>query len=86
MPLLGAACPVDLTPDFEGMTPTDKNDAPRVSRKPWHRIWPLAGIGVALLVNAAWISLLGYAVAKLLAGDAGLSRAPNVQNMTHSAE
>ena len=53
------------------MTPTDKNDAPRGLRKPWHRIWPLAAIGVALLVNAAWIGLLGYALAKLLAGDAG---------------
>jgi hypothetical protein len=29
-------------------------------------IWPLAGLFLALLVNAAWIGFLGYCVVRLI--------------------
>jgi hypothetical protein len=32
----------------------------------WHRVWPPAALGVALLVNVAWIGLLGYGLVRLL--------------------
>jgi hypothetical protein len=32
----------------------------------WNRVWPPAALGVALAVNAAWIGLLGYGLARLL--------------------
>jgi hypothetical protein len=32
----------------------------------WKQVWPLAALGVALAVNAAWIGLLGYEIARLL--------------------
>ena len=31
-----------------------------------HRAWPLMAGGVALVANAIWIGLLGYALVKLL--------------------
>jgi hypothetical protein len=30
----------------------------------WDRVWPLAGLAVALIVNLAWIGFLSYALAK----------------------
>lgn len=30
-----------------------------------HRVWPLIGVGVALLANAAWIAFLGYLALKV---------------------
>ena len=32
----------------------------------FHRVWPLAGLALATVVNAAWIGLLGYEFFKLL--------------------
>jgi hypothetical protein len=32
----------------------------------WKHALPLAGLVIAVLVNLAWISLLGYGLAKLL--------------------
>jgi hypothetical protein len=32
----------------------------------WDRVWPLAALAAAVLVNAAWISVLGYEVVRLL--------------------
>ena len=31
-----------------------------------HRVLPLTGIGLAVILNAVWIALLGYGVLKLL--------------------
>jgi hypothetical protein len=31
----------------------------------FHRIWPLAAVGVALIANTAWIGFLGYELYKL---------------------
>jgi hypothetical protein len=31
-----------------------------------HRAWPLTAVGIALVANAIWIGLLGYAFVKLL--------------------
>jgi hypothetical protein len=31
----------------------------------WHRVWPLIGVSVAVLTNAAWIIFVGYLVLKL---------------------
>ncbi len=28
--------------------------------------WPFVGIGLAIIVNAAWIAALGYGISKLL--------------------
>ena len=33
---------------------------------PLQRLWPGAGLAVALLANIVWIGLLGYALIKLL--------------------
>ena len=45
----------------------DKNNAPpRATLMVWHRAWPLAGLAIALLANAAWIGLLTYGLVKLL--------------------
>jgi hypothetical protein len=39
----------------------DKDNAPpRAALMVWHRAWPLAGLAIALLANAAWIGLLTY--------------------------
>ena len=35
------------------------------TRSIWQHVWPLIGVGAALLANAAWIVLLGYSVLKL---------------------
>jgi hypothetical protein len=32
----------------------------------WRRLWPIAGLAAAVLVTAAWIGALGYAVVQLL--------------------
>jgi hypothetical protein len=32
----------------------------------WRRTAPLAGVALAVLVNAAWIGALGYVVVRLL--------------------
>jgi hypothetical protein len=45
----------------------DKDNAPpRAALMVWHRAWPLAGLAIALLANAAWIGLLTYGLVKLL--------------------
>jgi hypothetical protein len=36
----------------------DNNSAPNVALNLWHGAWPLAGVAIAVLVNAAWIGLL----------------------------
>lgn len=48
----------------KNVTFTDKNDAHNAL--PWQRVWPLAGLAIAFLVNAAWIGLLTYGLTKLL--------------------
>jgi hypothetical protein len=35
------------------------------TRSIWQRVWPLIGVSVATLANAAWIVFLGYLVFKL---------------------
>ena len=37
-----------------------------VLRTVGHRVLPLTGIGLAVILNAVWIALLGYGVLKLL--------------------
>jgi hypothetical protein len=32
----------------------------------WRRLWPITGLVAAVLVTAAWIGALGYAVVQLL--------------------
>jgi hypothetical protein len=32
----------------------------------WHRVWPLAGSAIALIVNVACVGFLGYALAKAI--------------------
>jgi hypothetical protein len=32
----------------------------------FHRIWPVAGLVAAMVVNAAWMSFLGYGFFKLV--------------------
>ena len=32
----------------------------------WHRVWPPTALAAAMIVDAAWIGLLGYGVVKLL--------------------
>jgi hypothetical protein len=32
----------------------------------WRRAWPLAGLGLAAVVNMVWVGLLSYALVKLL--------------------
>jgi hypothetical protein len=44
----------------------DKNSAPNVALNLWHGAWPLAGVAIAVLVNAAWIGLLTYGLVRLL--------------------
>ena len=34
----------------------------------FHQMWPLAGLIAALVVNAAWIGLLGFGFFKLMFG------------------
>jgi hypothetical protein len=33
-----------------------------------HRAWPLTAVGIALMANAIWIGLLGYALVKCFRG------------------
>ena len=47
------------------MTATDKDDAPALLAL-WERLWPLAGLALALIVNVLWIGGLGYALVRLL--------------------
>ena len=32
----------------------------------WDRVWPPAALAVALLIDAAWVGLLGYGLVRLL--------------------
>jgi len=32
----------------------------------WRRAWPVAALAVALIVDVAWVGLLGYGLVKLL--------------------
>jgi hypothetical protein len=32
----------------------------------WHRVWPPIVLALALIVDVAWVGLLGYALVKLL--------------------
>jgi hypothetical protein len=32
----------------------------------WDRVWPVAALALAVLVDAAWISVLAYEVVRLL--------------------
>jgi len=32
----------------------------------WHRAWPPVALAVALIVDVAWVVLLGYGLVKLL--------------------
>jgi len=33
---------------------------------PFHGIWPVAGLGVGLIVNVAWMALWGYGFFRLV--------------------
>ena len=46
------------------MTAIDEKNAGPPAVTLWHRVWPLAALAIALIVNIAWIGFLGYAVAK----------------------
>ena len=46
---------------------TDKNNAPPMAAlKVWRRALPFAGLVAAVLVNVAWVGVLGYALIRLL--------------------
>jgi hypothetical protein len=32
----------------------------------FHRVWPVAGLGAAVIVNVAWMGFLGYGFFKLV--------------------
>jgi hypothetical protein len=46
------------------MTAVDEKKAEPPAVTLWDRVWPLAGLAIALFVNVAWIGFLGYALAK----------------------
>ena len=48
------------------MTPTDNDDAPFFFLALWRRLWPLAGLALALLVTVAWIGALAYGLVRVL--------------------
>ena len=47
------------------MTAIEKNNSSGALAL-WQRLWPLACLAVALLVNVLWIGALGYALVRLL--------------------
>jgi hypothetical protein len=47
------------------VTATDNDDAPSLLAL-WKRLWPLAGLALALLVTVAWIGALAYGLVRLL--------------------
>lgn len=47
------------------MTATDNDNSP-VLLALWKRLWPLADLALALLVNVLWVGGLGYGLTKLL--------------------
>jgi hypothetical protein len=47
------------------VTATDNDNAP-VLLALWRRLWPLAGLALALLVNVLWVGALGYGLVRLL--------------------
>jgi hypothetical protein len=49
------------------MTVLELRDAVRVDVVVlWHRVWPPTALAVALIVDVAWVGLLGYGLVKLL--------------------
>jgi len=49
------------------MTVVDFGDAVRVDMVAlWHRAWPPTALALALMVDVAWVGLLGYGLVKLL--------------------
>jgi hypothetical protein len=48
-----------------GVTSLNKNSALSATLELLHRVWPLATLAVAVLVNVLWIGALIYAVLKL---------------------
>jgi hypothetical protein len=51
------------------MTGIDEKNAGPPTVTLWHRVWPLAGLAIALILNPAWIGFLGYAMAKAALGS-----------------
>ena len=49
------------------MTNTTDEGANSRSVRPtfWDRVWPLAGLAIAVILNLAWIGFLGFGLAKL---------------------
>ena len=53
-----------LTPVSSPLVPTGHLVASAISR--FHRIWPVAGLGFAAIVNVAWMGFLGFEFFKLI--------------------
>ena len=53
-----------LTPASSPSVPSGHLVAWAISR--FHRIWPVAGVGFAVIVNMAWIGFLGFEFFKLI--------------------
>ena len=47
------------------MSAIDKNNSSGAFAL-WQRLWPLACLALALLVNVLWIGALGYALVRLV--------------------
>jgi hypothetical protein len=44
----------------------EENAPPGAAFHLWQRMWPFAGLTLAVLVNVLWIGVLGYALVMLL--------------------
>jgi hypothetical protein len=53
---------MSANPYRERITPVLSGSVPRTLL---NRVWPLAGVGIALIANAMWIGILGYGFSKL---------------------
>jgi hypothetical protein len=47
------------------VTAAEKDERVRALTR-WRRAWPLAGLGLAAVVTALWVGMLGYALIRLL--------------------
>jgi hypothetical protein len=62
-PIMSAQTQVVVAP-----VPTRSSDLPFISEpiSPFHKMWPVAGLVVAMIVNVAWMGFLGYGFFKLV--------------------
>jgi hypothetical protein len=54
---------MSANPYRERITPVLSGSVPRTLL---NRVWPLAGVGIALIANAMWIGIFEYGFSKLL--------------------